>query len=242
MKKIAIIIPAYNEQDRISATLHAYYHFFKNLKDEQIADFAILAVLNGCKDNTAYVVADCINVLGNEISIMNLKQAGKGLAIIAGFKQVLSDNYDYIGFVDADMATEPTYFYQLYTSINSYDGVIASRYLPNSKIYPPRPYIKEWGRRLVYNQLVKFLFGLYYADMQCGAKLFKRIVIERIIDQLSDGQWAFDVELLYLAKRAGCTIIEIPTVWCDKQGSKLRTFNAGMKMLKSLFVLKRKHG
>lgn len=242
MKRIAIIIPAYNEQDRIGATLYAYHAYFNKLVQEQIINFEIITVLNGCKDSTADVVKDCINALGDAVRMIALQQAGKGLAIIDGFKQALVDNYDYIGFVDADMATEPKYFYQLYTSIKTYDGVIASRYLPESKIYPPRPYIKQWGRKLVYNQLVKSLFGLYYADMQCGAKLFKRAVIGRIIDQLSEGQWAFDVELLYVAKKAGFTIIEIPTVWVDKQGSKLHTFNAGIKMLRSLFALKKRHG
>lgn len=241
MQKKAIIIPAYNEQDRIGATLHSYYQFFKELKNEQILDFEIIVVLNGCKDDTKKVVAESIVVYGDEISLIELQQAGKGLAIIEGFKHALTGGFDYIGFVDADMATQPQYFYELYGAIASYDGVIASRYLLASKIYPPRPFIKEWGRKLIYNRLVALLFGLYYADVQCGAKLFKRVVIQRIINQLSDGQWTFDVELLYLAKKSGFTIIEVPTVWVDQKGSKLHTFKAGGKMLRSLFALKKKH-
>lgn len=241
MDKITIIIPAYNEQDRISGTLQAYYHFFSTLNNQERIDFDILVVLNGCVDNTQQVVSQAITTFGHKIRMIELKEAGKGRAIIAGFRNALKQDTHYIGFVDADMSTEPQYFYELYTSMNDHDGVIASRYLPTSKIYPPRPLIKEWGRKILYNNLVALLFGLHYADMQCGAKLFKRVVIEAIIDELFENQWTFDVEILYLAQNCGFDIIEIPTVWHDRQGSKLSTFIGGIRMLISLFTLKKKH-
>lgn len=239
MNNITIIIPAYNEQARIGETLRTYYQFFNKLKAEGKHDFKLLVVLNGCRDRTAQVVTDAINVLGNEIRMIELQESGKGLAIIVGFKDALAHSSDYIGFVDADMATEPRYFYELYKVMNGYDGVIASRYMPTSQVYPPRPWIKQWGRKLVYNPLVWLLFGLSYADVQCGAKLFKRFVIQSIIDELHEGQWAFDVELLYKVKKHGFTVIEIPTVWFDKEGSKLQVFKSGLHMLRSLFVLRK---
>lgn len=240
MNKIAIIIPAYNEADRIGKTLTTYAHFFTALKDQSLVDFEIIVVLNGCRDNTIDVVRD-EQKRHEEIRIIDLVQAGKGLAIIAGFKDALTRDNAYIGFVDADMATEPEYFYDLYTHMNGHDGVIASRYMAGSKIYPPRPWIKEWGRRLIYNNLVYALFGIRYIDTQCGAKLFKRELVAHIVDTMSEGQWAFDVELLYLAKRAGYTVIEIPTVWSDQAGSKLATYSAGIRMLRSLFKLAAHH-
>lgn len=241
MDKISIIIPAHNEENRINETLCEYYYYFKGLKDQEKIDFEILVVLNGCTDNTAQVVQHIMSSSGDEIRMLDLQEAGKGLAIIAGFKDALNRANDYIGFVDADMATEPYYFYELYEQMDDYDGVIASRYMPDSEIYPPRPLIKKWGRKLIYNQIVRFLFGLHYADIQCGAKLFKRSVIEAVIDRMSEGQWAFDVELLYLAKQQGFDVIEIPTVWTDKAGSKLQTFRSGLKMLCSLWKLRKLH-
>ena len=197
MDKISVIIPAHNESARIGKTLRAYYQFLNALKQQDIIDFELLVVLNGCTDDTYEVVQDIQQATGDEIQILDLEQAGKGLAIIAGFSDALTRDADYIGFVDADMATEPQYFFELYEKMNNHDGVIASRYMPESKIDPPRPWIKEWGRKLIYNNLVYALFGIKYVDTQCGAKLFKREVIESIIDQMSEGQWAFDVELLY---------------------------------------------
>lgn len=241
MDKISIIIPAHNEEHRIEDTLREYYHYFKGLQEQEKIDFEILVVLNGCNDNTASVVQQIMVSCGSEIRMLDLKEAGKGLAIIAGFKDALSRPNDYIGFVDADMATEPYYFYELYQEIADHDGVIASRYMSASEIYPPRPLIKKWGRKLIYNQMVRFLFGLHYADVQCGAKLFKRSLVETVVCQMSEGQWAFDVELLYLAKKHGFDVIEVPTVWTDKAGSKLQTFSSGIGMLRSLWKLKKLH-
>ncbi len=241
MDKISIIIPAHNEQDRIGKTLRTYYQFFKALKELELLDFEILVVLNGCSDNTADVVEEIIAVSSNEIHMIDLPEAGKGLAIIAGFQDALTRTNDYIGFADADMATEPPYFYELYEQMHGHDGVIASRYMPASQIDPPRPWIKEWGRKLIFNRLVGILFGLCYADTQCGAKLFRRSVIKKIVEHMQEDQWAFDIELLYLAKKHGFDVIEIPTVWTDKAGSKLHTFSSGLKMLSSLFKLRKQH-
>jgi hypothetical protein len=104
-----------------------------------------------------------------------------------------------------------------------------------------RPAMKTWGRKIFYNGLTRLLFGLKFVDYQCGAKLFERHVIVAVTPELTVKQWAFDVELLYLAKKHGFKIHEEPTVWCDKEGSKLQPFRAGMYMLWSLIVLRFKH-
>lgn len=238
--KIAIIIPAYNEEKRIGNTLHAYSEYFE--KQARIDNFGyeFIVVLNGCKDNTLQVVQDAAKKYPH-ISFINLTDAGKGLAIKAGFSYALNYDYTLISFVDADMATEPKDFYDLIKHMGNYDGVIASRYLPESKIYPPRPAMKKWGRKIFYNGLTRLLFGLKFVDLQCGAKIFKRSVVAAITPELMVKQWAFDVELLYLAKKHGFIIHEEPTVWTDKEGSKLQPFKAGMRMLGSLFELRFKH-
>jgi len=202
--------------------------------------YEFIVVLNGCKDNTLQVVQEVARQYST-ISFINLSEAGKGLAVKAGFSLALAQDHTLIGFVDADMSTEPEHFYDLIKHIGNYDGVIASRYLPESKIYPPRPAMKEWGRKIVYNGLTRLLFGLKFVDLQCGAKLFKRKVIAAVTPELMVKQWAFDVELLYLAKKYGFIIHEEPTVWTDKEGSKLQPFRAGMRMLWSLVELRFKH-
>ena len=140
--------------------------------------YEFVVVLNGCSDNTYQVVHEKQKHFGS-IIIIDLPELGKGLAIKAGFADALVRDNDLIGFVDADMATEPRYFYDLIGHIGKYDGIIASRYMPSSQLFPPRPAIKRWGSKIVYEPLIWLLFGMSYYDYQCGAKLFKRKVIEK---------------------------------------------------------------
>lgn len=239
--KISIIIPAYNEEKRIERTMRVYHQFFSNKYQKTGLLFELVIVLNGCKDNTIGVVEQVRNELNtNTIVIINLQQAGKGLAIKAGFADALTRENDLIGFVDADMATAPAAFYDLITHITDVDGVIASRYMPGAHITPARPAYKRYGSRIIYEPFVWLLFGLSYYDFQCGAKLFKRAPLQKITPQLTVTQWAFDVELLYLCKKAGYTIIEIPTVWHDQADSKL-TLRGGLRMFGALFNVWKQH-
>lgn len=237
MKKLSIIIPAYNESGRIGRTLEQYHAYFAsqpNLTTE------LLVVLNGCKDSTAYVVSQAQKTMPT-IRMIELIEAGKGLAIAAGFADALTRDHDLIGFVDADMATSPEYFNELIQKIGSNDGIIASRYMQGAQVHPPRPLIKEWGRKIVYHGLVRLLFNLWYKDLQCGAKVFKRSVIELVVPFMTVRQWAFDVELLYLCKKNNFTVIETPTVWHDQADSKLKIMRSGMRMLGSLFKIRMCH-
>jgi len=240
MKKISIIIPAHNEEKRIRNTLEAYSRFFDMVKQDEDLKYEIVVVLNGCTDDTLDVVED-VKERQRAVSYIDLPEAGKGLAVKAGFEDALKRRNDLIGFVDADMATAPEYFFELIEKIGEHDGIIASRYMKGSKVHPPRPKIKRWGSWIIYESLVKLLFGISYQDYQCGAKLFKRDVIKKVTPHLTVKQWAFDVELLYLCKKFGFTVIEVPTVWVDKEGSKLSPIGGGIKMLTALFKLRFQH-
>lgn len=239
IKRMLIIIPAYNEEKRIKETLQAYFDFFLQKQRDVPVKFEVIVVLNGCHDDTEHIVKNFQKDYSN-CFMLNLKEAGKGLAIQAGFQYAVSQPVDLIGFVDADMATSPEQFYKLYTQIEDNDGIIASRYMKGSKIYPPRPWIKRWGSILVYESLIFLLFGLRYKDYQCGAKLFKYEVIKKIVPYMSITHWAFDVEILYLCKKFGFKIKEMPTIWHDQAGSKLR-IHSGLRMLGSLFKLRLRH-
>lgn len=236
MKKISIIIPAYNEEKRIKRTLHAYIDFFDELKQQNLLDYEILVALNGCKDNTIGVVQE-IQKTSPQCLYIDLKAAGKGLAIKAGLFDALERSNDLIGFVDADMATSPQAYYDLIANLDHDDGIIASRYMKGSKISPKRPLIKRWGSKLIYEPLVRLLLGLNYKDLQCGAKVFKREVINSITPLILMTQWAFDAEMLFLCKKGGFVIREYPTEWYDQVGSKLN-YSSGIRMLGSIVTLR----
>jgi len=233
--KISIIIPAHNEESRIERTVRAYHAFFSQKQHEFFLKFELIIVLNGCSDNTNDIVEKVRNEIAGDIVIIDMQESGKGLAIRSGFAHALvREDNDYIGFVDADMATAPEAFFDLIVNVQDCDGVIASRYMPGAQVFPQRPTYKRWGSRLIYEPFVWCLFGLSYYDLQCGAKVFKRAVLEKINHHLTVNQWAFDVELLYLCKKFGFIIKEFPTVWHDQADSKL-TMRGGLKMFGALF-------
>jgi len=235
--RLSIIIPAHNEEERIVRTLRMYSQFLNAMAEEDTFKFELLVVLNGCTDNTSGVL-NAIAEDDSAIHILELEEAGKGRAVREGFIDALTRPNTLIGFVDADMATKPEYFYELVTNIGKADGIIASRYAPGAHLDPPRPWYKRLGSRLVYDPLVRLLLGLNYYDTQCGAKLFTKKVIGAVLPDMKINDWGFDVELLYLCKKQGFTVIEHPTTWYDQAGSKLETMGAGFKMITDLFAIR----
>lgn len=235
--KVSIVFPAYNEEKRITNTLVAFDDFFNQKKEQDNLDYELLVVVNGTTDRTLEVVKK-LQQNRPHIRMLNTPQGGKGWAIKLGFQDALTRDNDIIGFNDADMSTSPEEYYKLIRSISHVDGIIASRYMPGAVVTPPRPKIKRWGSKLFYEPLIRLLFGMKYYDYQCGAKIFKRHVISTIAPAITVHQWAIDLELLYLCKRNNYSVYEFPTVWVEKDGSKLRMFSSGMKMLTTLFALR----
>ncbi|MBI2630416.1 glycosyltransferase [Candidatus Pacearchaeota archaeon] len=237
IKKISIVIPAHNEEHRISPTLEAYLKYFKDLKKKKIIDFEIVVVLNACKDNTRKVVE---KYKCKELIILEFERGGKGFAVIEGFKDAFKRNSDYIGFVDADMATPPDSFYDLARNIEDVEGVIPNRRDKNSKI------IADWDlkRKIIsrgFNLIVRTLFLLPHRDTQCGAKLFKREILEKVVPKLGSSEWSFDVDLLFYMRRENARIKSIPTVWEDKKGSRINLRGAPVKMFSSIVRLRLIH-
>tara|TARA_Y100000310_G_C20590894_1_gene767918 strand:- start:134 stop:835 length:702 start_codon:yes stop_codon:yes gene_type:complete len=226
MTKLSIIIPAYNEEERIEITLRKYAEFFK---EEEI-----YVVVNGCKDNTLGVVERIAKDYRN-IKYVNFEEAiGKGGAVLEGFK--LADS-ELIGFVDADMCTSPEAFNELVKNINGYAGIIASRHVEGARILTPQPFLRRLSSR-VFNIMVKILFFMNYKDTQCGAKIFRKEAIKSIIDLMKEKRWAFDVELLYLMRKNKFKIREYPTVWKEPGDSGLNLKKVGPEMFLSLIKLR----
>lgn len=235
--KLSIVIPAYNEEQRIGRTLARYADFFDQYQQQNNMDYELLVVLNGCRDRTIDVVQQAQKNYSS-IRCVELTDAGKGLAVAHGFRDALTRTNDFIGFVDADGATDPHYFCELTEKMGDAHGIIASRYMKASKIFPAyRPWYSEVGRRMIYNPMIRLLYGIKHRDYQCGAKLFTRATIEKIVPDLTVKQWAFDFELLYRCKQHGLQIKEIPTVWYDQGGSKFKV-RSGIKMLGAMIALR----
>lgn len=234
-------MPAYNEEKRIRRTLEKYSDFFaEKKKKKEIRDFEILIVINNTKDKTEDVVKD-VSKKYPEIRYLNFKQGGKGFAIIEGFKDALKRNNELIGYVDADMSTPPEAFYDLVEKIGRYDGVIADRWHKKSIITPKQSLFRRFISR-GYNLIVRALFLFPFRDTQCGAKLFKRKVLEENMGKVITSNWGFDIALLYcLRKESHAKIKSIPTLWHDEIGSKVNLKKTPVRMFASSIRLRLIH-
>lgn len=236
MRKVLIIIPAYNEEKRIGKTLEAYSDYFREVRKRGGADCDMLIVINNTTDRTLEIVRE-FQRRDESIKCLNFKRGGKGFAVLEGFKYGLERNYELIGFVDADMATSPEEYYKLIISLRNSDGVIADRYMKGSMI-SPAPSTQRLLARKMFNFVIRSMLFLPYGDTQCGAKLFKRRALEQTMPHLKMSQWAFDVDLLYNLKRRGFRVRPFPTSWVDKEYSKINFWQAGPWMALAIVRLR----
>lgn len=212
--KLSIIIPAYNEENRILKTLEEYHSFFTKKLNSQ---FELIITLNNCKDNTCKIVTDFKSNRGNIIVHTIPNYSGKGGAVIKGFELAIGD---LIGFVDADNSIDPENYYKLYLNIKDAKGIIASRKIKGAVIGPKRRFYQDISSHL-FNMIVRFLFNFNYRDTQCGAKIFRKDVAKMLSEKCTEKGWAFDVDFLYLCKKDNLDVIEYPIYWKDSEGSKL---------------------
>ena len=228
--RLSIIIPAHNEETRISETLEEYGKFFWR---EYNRDHEIIVVLNGCEDKTIEVVERYERKYPS-IKHIEFKKSGKGFAVIQGFKEARGD---LIGFADADNATTAPEFSKLIGGINGFDGAIGSRWMKDSIVVPKQPLARRIAGR-GFNLLNRMMFDLKFKDTQCGAKLFTKKAAKAVIPKLGITEWAFDADLLYEMKREGFKIKEVAISWQDVKGSKLNIIKTPLRMFLSLVRLR----
>ena len=221
--KLSVIIPAYNEESRLPPTLKEFARYFA---DELEGECELIVAVNGSTDRTADVARELAATYPLIRVLEDTRPIGKGGAVLLGAREAKGD---WIGYVDADGATSPEELGRLFTRIDETDGIIASRWMKESRIS-----IKQKGLRLlssrIFNGLIRVVLGLKYQDTQCGAKIFSRKAWEAILPDVGTTRFAFDVDLLFQLKRNGFTIREEPTVWNDVEGSKVRLMQSSFDM------------
>lgn len=223
----SIVIPAYNEEQRLPVMLSAYADYFCASDRD---DTELIVVVNGSEDRTEEIAREFALKYANIRVLVEPRKVGKGNAVIMGIKAIRGS---YGGFVDADGSTSPEEFQKIIDRRDEADCIIASRYLEESTVEPKQSLRRRFASR-VFNLLVRIMFGLRLRDTQCGAKLINRKALDAILPNLGRTQWAFDVDLLFQLKRSGFSIKEIPTVWRDVLGSKLEIGKASLTMFISM--------
>jgi len=231
---LLLLIPAYNEESRIEPVLRDYAKYFQS---EYHGKFQLVVVLNGCRDNTLGVVrrvaADYPFISAQEFR----EPIGKGGALIEGLR--LAPLADIIAYVDADGASPPHALHDLVKRIDEADCVIGSRWLKGAVLHQAQTKVRQFTSRC-FHLIVETFFWMHIKDTQCPCKAMRRSAAEKIHSSLLIADLAFDVNLLVSMKRAGFKILEVPTEWTDKIGSKVTAslFRSSLTMFLSVLRIR----
>ena len=233
-EKISIIIPAYNEANRIGRTLRSIVSFF----DKQGLDYEVIVIMDGCTDGTDKMVLQMAESCNRIVPLIYPSRLGKGGALIRGFWQAKGD---YLIMLDADGPTPPEDLYRLVLKMRDYDLVVGSRYIRDSRVLVREPLFRIVLSR-VFNLLVKLMFPRLrnFRDTQCGVKVLRKEVLKRIGKDLFITDLAFDVNLIYSTVRNNFKVKEVGITWRhSEEGSKVKgVLKVSVKMLLSLIRLR----
>jgi dolichyl-phosphate beta-glucosyltransferase len=231
---LSVIIPAYNEAARLGKTLRAVVDYMS----ENARDGEVIVVDDGSSDQTAQLARQVFqDSKGVRTSVISYKSnLGKGRAVRLG---LLAARGDVALFSDADLSTPITEAPKLVEPIvnEQSDVTFGSRALNRQLIGVHQSWRREQGGR-VFNLVVRVATGMPFWDTQCGFKAFRMSVCRPLIEAATVDRFGFDVELLYLAFRAGLRLREIPVRWDHNEGSKVTLFSDSFKMVNEVNLIR----
>jgi dolichyl-phosphate beta-glucosyltransferase len=228
---ISVIIPAYNEESRVRPTIEKISSYLQ----ENFREFEIIVVDDGSSDNTANVIKGLCRNPGNIRVIHYPENSGKGHAVKTG---VLSSRGNFLLTCDADLSTPIEELEKLFPFIHKdFDIVIGSRGLRESDIVVRQPWYRERMGK-TFNALVRVLVMGGIKDTQCGFKLFRGDISRQLFKKSLITGFSFDVEILFLAEKAGYKIKEVPVKWLNSPYSKVKIFQDSFRMFLDLFKIR----
>ena len=231
---LAIVLPAYNEADRIGPALDELFGYLQrrgNVAREgspgagQLpADIEVLVVDDGSMDATVAMVESRPEYqgkapAGTSLRVLRVAHGGKGAAVQAG---MLEASADLVVFADADMATPPDQLPLLVAALADHDVALGSRIQPDgSDMRASQPVYRRALGRIFHSLASAWVVGPV-KDTQCGFKGFTREAAQDLFKRQRVTSIVFDVELIYLARRRGYRIDIVPIHWYDRRGSRMR--------------------
>lgn len=221
---LSVILPAYNEEKRLPKTIQSIDGYLKN----QNYDYEILVISDGSKDKTAEIAKEMTSVIKNLKVIDNKINQGKGAVVRQG---ILRARGDYRLFADADNSTSINQIEKMWPEFKKgCDIAIGSRDVKGAVLDPPQPWLRNVilgeGFKL-FRKIIVDLWGI--EDTQCGFKCFTKKAVEDIFPKCKINRFAFDPEILLIAKKLKYKIKEIPVYWRNDPESKVN--------LKSIFKM-----
>ncbi|MBV8207246.1 MAG: glycosyltransferase family 2 protein [Acidobacteria bacterium] len=221
--RYSIIIPAYNERERITATLDRVLACIR----ERNWRAEVLVVNDGSRDSTAEIVRS-YSALHPAVRLLeNPGNRGKGYSVRNG---MLNARGDVLLFSDADLSSPIEEASKLFSAIErGADIAVGSRWLRSELQTERQPLYRQLLGR-AFNLVLRVSLGLKQKDTQCGFKAFTRCAALALFPRQQIERWGFDPELLYLAKKLGLRIEEIPVRWAHDARSKIHPLRDGIRM------------
>jgi glycosyltransferase involved in cell wall biosynthesis len=227
---LSIIIPAYNEADRLPPSLEKVHAFIS----QQPYQTEVIVVENGSTDDT-YALAQAFTQTMPALKVIREEKSGKGLAVRSG---MLAATGQVRIFCDADFSMPVEEISKFVPpQLQQMDVAIASRELPQSKRIG-EPEYRHWIGR-IFNTMVRWSILPGLQDTQCGFKAFSAEVAEQVFRLQTLPGWSFDAEVLVIARELGYRITEIPITWVYKPGTRLNIIRDSLKMAADLWKIRR---
>jgi len=219
LDSISIVIPAYNEESRLPATL-------AEALDRGFSE--VLVVDDGSTDGTARVTKEFQREHPQVRLLSNPGNRGKGYSVRHG---MLEAKGGWILFSDADLSAPIEEVHKLIRAVEEQGASVAigSRALDRSLIKVHQSHFRETAGR-IFNLFVRVLTGLPFLDTQCGFKLFEAGAAHQIFRRQRLDRFGFDVEVLFIARRLGYRAVEVPVRWSHSEGTKVRMFRDSVNM------------
>jgi len=225
---LSVVIPAYNEERRLPATLNAVLADLRGRR----RPFEVLVADDGSSDATARLAREA----GPEVRVLRLPHRGKGAAVRDG---VLASSGDLVLVTDADLSTPIEEVDLLVAALEGCEVAIGSRNVAGARVaVRQRLDRRVMGR--VFNLLVRVLLLPGLQDTQCGVKLFRRDVALAVFERCQSDGFAFDVEALSLARRLGHRVAEVPVEWRNSPDSRVRPLVDVPRMFWELLTIRRR--
>lgn len=225
---LSVIIPAYNEENRLPRTLEKVLEFL----NKQNYSFEVLVIENGSSDRTFEVAKEYAQTHSSVI-ILQEQQRGKGNAVRRGMLEAKGE-YRFICDADLSMPIEEVAKF-IPPQLTDFDIAIGSREALGAVRYN-EPSYRHFGGRAI-NIIIRLFILSGFQDTQCGFKCFRSQVAEDLFRQQTLTGWSFDIEILYLARRKKLRIKEIPIDWYFFADSKVNAIRDALKMISDIFVI-----
>ncbi len=218
--EVSVVIPAFNEEIRLSSTLARV----KAYLDRMGIPYEVIVVDDGSQDKTVALAQQIRSGFPQLRVLANVRNRGKGFSVRRGF---LEARAPLVLFTDADLSAPIEEYEKLRSALEGYDGAIGSRALEQSEVFEHQSAFRELSGKM-FNRVMRLLTRLEFQDTQCGFKLFRQKPFLPVFTAQRTEGFAFDVEILFLARRFGLRVVEVPVRWGNVEGTRVGLI-AGVK-------------